>query len=276
MFRPGETVCVSDSKFGYHSMPLEKALGDMVTLLSPNPDVAERRVHTDSLIFSAINPIQGFREDQNCYKFRNFMLELDGPSLRDQWNYIQQLGIPFSACIFSGNKSLHFLISVDQDIPSEKLWRMFAEWILKIATFADQQVKNPSRSIRIPGAYREPGKQQKLLAYNGQVKLRDLYAWLCQFPSSKPRPAEKRKVESVRDPEKVKDWVKKRLKFGLDPTKGRNIQWFAIACEFALSGYSLDDTINILEDYFVPDRTFKEKEWKTALHSGFKHIYGRK
>jgi len=43
-----------------------------------------------------------------------------------------------------------------------------------------------------------------------------------------------------------------------------------------LAGYSEDDTIDYLANYFTPDRTFREKEWKTSIKSAFKYIYSRK
>jgi len=277
MFRPGETVCVSHNKYGYHSIPLENALNGIATLVSPNPDREFEKVETDRLTLVALNPIKGWREDLNCTAFRNFLIEMDYGPLNEQLAYADKIGLPYSAVVFSGNKSLHFLISLEQDLPNEEVWRVMAEWTLAIATAADQNTKNPSRQIRIPGAFREPGKKQLIVKNNGATKLADFAAWLAKHPDAKPRPPEKREISGEADFSKLKPWVKQRLAKGVVGFKsGRNKEWFAVACEFALAGYSEDEATEILSGYFSPERDFKEREWKTSIKSGFKYIYARK
>lgn len=277
MFRPGENVCVSHNKYGYHSIPLENALNGTVTMVSPNAEREFEYVDSDKLTLVALNPITGFREDLNCKAFRNFLIEMDYGPLPEQLAYAEKIGLPYSAVVFSGNKSLHFLISLDQDLPSEEVWRTMAEWTLAIATAADQNTKNPSRQIRIPGAFREPGKKQLMVRFKGATKLQDYAAWLAAHPDAKPRAPEKREISGTRDFSKVKPWVSVRLAAGnVGAKSGRNKEWFAIACEFALAGYTEDDTIDVLYEFFTPDRDFKEKEWKTSIHSAFKYIYARK
>jgi|SRR5581483_10813918 len=287
MFRPGETVCVSYNKYGYHSVPLQMALEGPVVLVPTEDSVAKRkitfeqgieRVSSDILTLVALNPIKGYRLDQHCTAFRNFLIEVDYGPLKEQKAYIDKLGLPYSACVFSGNKSLHFLVSLDTDLPSEKVYRLFSEWIRAIYTAADQNTINPSRSIRIPGAYREPGKKQILVEYKGPTKITDFVAWLNRYPDAKPKEREKRKVSDndKNSFDRVKDWVWDRLENGFDPTKGRNKQWFAIAIEFALAGYSEDDTIDKLGYYFQEDRDFREKEWLITIRSGFKYAYDGK
>lgn len=278
MFRPGETVCVSHNKYGYHSIPLENALNGVATLVSPNPDYPFEKVDTDSLLLVALNPIKGWRDDASVTAYRSFLIEMDYGPLAEQLAYADKIGLPYSAVVFSGSKSLHFLITLDQDLPSYEVYYLMAEWTLAIASAADQNTKNPSRSIRIPGALREPGKKQLIVKMKGQTKMADFAAWLAQHPDAKPKPPEKRQVSSTpNDLSKLKPWVKQRLAKGIVGAKsGRNKEWFAVACEFALAGISEDDTIDILYGYFSPDRDFKEREWKTSIKSAFKYVYARK
>lgn len=288
MFRPGETVSVSHNKYGYHSIPLEEALADKVVTLVPTEDSCAKRniewcpanfdsSHTDDLKLVALNPIKGWREDLNCTAFRNFLIEMDYGPLAEQLAYAKAIGLPYSAVVFSGNKSLHFLISLDTDLPNENVWRTMAEWTLAIATAADQNTKNPSRQIRIPGAMREPGKKQIIVDHRGPTPLKEFSQWLAAHPDAKPRPPEKRQVSGTPDFSKLKPWVPQRLAKGIVGAKsGRNKEWFAIACEFALAGYSEDDAMDFLSAYFTPDRDFKEREWKTSIKSAFKYIYARK
>lgn len=272
MFRPGERVCVSHNKYGYHSVPLESALADRVTLVSPDIRRKHEIFHTDRLTLVSLNPNAKWREDETCTAFRNILVEMDYGPLKQQLDHIKAIGLPYSAAIFSGNKSIHFLISLDQDFPSENVYRLFSQWILKAIPLADQKTFNPSRSIRIPGSYREPGKKQRLIEYNGPVKLVDLVAWLERHPEAKPVRGPLRDKKEEFDPNIIKPWVMERLQNGLDRRKGRSNQWFAIAFEFALSGISEDATLRILGGFFVPDRDFKEKEWKTTINSAFKHV----
>lgn len=275
MFKPGETVCVSHNKFGYHSVYLNTALNGPVTLVPPSDDIPRQYPQTDDLLLVALNPIKGYRQDINCTAFRSFLIEMDYGPLAEQMAYVKTMGMPYSAVVFSGNKSLHFLITLDTDLPSENVYRLFSEWILKIMPLADQNTKNPSRSIRIPGAYREPGKQQTLQEFNGLIKLTDLVTWLSKYPGAKPKPAEERVISEEPAYHKLKPWIKTALTDGVTQP-GRNKKWFSIAVEFALSGYEEDYTIGVLRQYFSPERDFKEKEWKTAIKSGFKWTYVNK
>ena len=279
MFRPGETVCVSHNQYSYHSIPLGNALDGLATLV-PTSDSATKRkltleqsiekIDTGQLIFCSLNPIKGYREDINCTAYRNFLIEVDYGPLKEQLAYIKNIGLPYSAVVFSGNKSLHFLVSLDQDLPSEDVYRLFSEWTLNVVSLADSKTKNPSRMIRIPGAYREPKKKQILVELKGKTKLDSLVTWLNKYPNSKPAGREKRTPSENPNFNNIKPWCVDLLVNGLKPDKGRNQQWYSIAMEFCLSGYSEDDTVGVLSQFFISDRDFKEREWKTCIRSAFK------
>lgn len=266
MFKEGESICVSDSQYGFHSIPLENVLNnEQVTLVSPNSKFEPRSVNTDELTMLALNPIRGFREDANCTSFRNFLIEIDDGSLKEQRRYLKTLNIPYSAIVFSGNKSLHTLISLDRDLPNEQAYREISEWILNIATFADQATKNPSRSIRIPGAYREPGKKQRIVEMVGKTSLTSLKEWLLTYPASRPKKYIKRQTSTHPDFDLANTWAAKIVKDGI--TTDRNNTWFKVAVEFFLAGYTFDDIVEKLGMYFTPERDFKKREWLTTLKS---------
>lgn len=272
MFIDGETICVSPNKYGYHSIPLENALNGQVTLLSPDQSRSIEYCDSSELLFVALNPIYGQRQDINCKTYRNFLVEMDTGTIKEQIDHINSLGLPFSAAVFSGNKSCHFLISLDQDLPNEKVYRTFGEWILNIIPLADPNCKNPSRSIRVPGAIRDNGNRQRLLKFNGKVKLTDLSAWLAKYKSLKPKGRTVKPVSDSPSLDNVAPWVGKALIEGIDRSRGRNKVWFTIACEFAIAGFDFDDTLNKLLPYFHEERDFKEKEWQAAIKSGCKYI----
>jgi hypothetical protein len=277
MFRPGERVCVSVDKFGYHSVPLENALSEKVTLVSPNGNVPARIVNSDDLTLVALNPMgHGYRTDENVCAYRNFLLELDTSSIATQIEYIKKLGIPYSTIVFSGSKSAHTVVSLSQDLPNEKIYRDFAEWMLNIYTFCDQAIKNPSRSTRIPGAMREGGKQQELLEYRGPVKTADLINWLKLHPNAKPKERQLAKRSEKPNIDRIKPWVAKKL---IDASNllisNRNRTWYSISIEFSLAGYSEEEIIFILEKYFVEQRDFTRREWLTTIKSGIKTVLSR-
>lgn len=277
MFREGETICVSPNKYGYHSITVSDAFKEDVMLLSTSfrdgKDINDciNVTKTDELKLVALNPIKGWRDDASCYKFRNFLIEMDQGPLAEQLAYIKKLGMPYSAVVFSGGKSLHFLVSLADDLPDEKTYRKVAEWILSIVTWADQNTKNPSRSIRIPGAKRDESRQA-LVQLVGPVPNNTLGQWLQKYPHLMPREAERRPITGEKRFPRMKPWMLKALNGEFPSDKGRNKTWFAIACEFVLAGFDEDDTFELLRDYFVPDRDFKEREWKTTIRSAFKYI----
>jgi len=281
MFRPEEQICISPNKYGYCSIPLDKAFSDRVTLVSTkHRDGApiEECLETypgESLQLVALNPIMGYRSDANVTAYRSFLIELDGDLLINQLNYVEDSGMPYSAVIFSGNKSLHFLITLTEDLSNKKAYDYVIEWILRIMYKADQATKNPSRSIRVPGAIRN-GKKQSLVKMKDRVSPEDLQKWLNRYPQAKPKVVTPRPKNNLKSFPSMRPWMQKALREGLDPSKGRNVQWFAIAVELFMNGFSEEEVIEELEGYFEEERDFKRREWITSIKSAGKYVSERK
>lgn len=288
MFREGETICISPNKYGYHSIPVLVAQREEVTLLATkfrdgielengttrqcSQEECLETYSTNELRLVALNPIKGWCDDASCYKWRNFLIEMDVGPLPEQLAYIKRLEMPYSAVVFSGGKSLHFLISLETDLPNEETYRKIAEWILTIVTMADQNTKNPSRRIRIPGVRRDD-KWQALVELKGAVTNEALGDWLRRYPDAMPKERERLPIRDNIGFPRMKPWMVKALHGEFPNDKGRNKTWFAIACEFAIAGFNEDESIELLRDYFQPDRDFKEREWITTIRSAFKYIY---
>lgn len=272
-YNEGEEICVSDCAGAYHSIEQNK-LGEDFLLISPKEGKEPRLCDEHRVILSAINPINGWRRDENVTAYRTFMIECDDMPLKKQWEYVNKMKFPFSYCCYSGGKSLHFALVLDEDIVSENVYKFTYEWILNIMKEADQQTKNPSRSVRFPGNIRrETGKKQKLLHMGERISPNKLRDWLNMFPNEKPIVKEKVKIKhSVPNYDGIKPWAKKALAKGVHNLDGsRNQTWMAIGCEFALNGYDLDDTIYILEQHFEEQHDFKKNEWETAVTSGWNY-----
>ncbi len=280
MFNPGEEVALSPDRFGFHSVSLDRAMGDRVTLMSTEfrdgkpIQECQRTYNSEDIQLVALNPIKGWRNDASCTAFRSFLVECDDMPLSQQLAYVKSMGLPYSAIVYSGGKSLHVLVTLSQDLPNEKTWRHVAEWILNAMPKADPNTKNPSRSIRIPGA-RRGDKRQKLVEIHGRIPHKTLYDWLKLHPKCEPKIVQPKPKNNLKSFPRMKPWMVKSLKDGEFPN-GRNQTWFAIAVEFFMNGYDQDSVIEVLEDYFTEDRDFKRKEWLTSIKSAGKYVEERK
>lgn len=274
LFNEGESICVSNSQFAYHSIPLKEALDGKITLKSSNEKVPLNYCDSSDLILCSINPINGFRNDSNVTAFRSFLIELDTGSIKDQIATIKHLKIPFSAQVFSGGKSVHTAIVLSEDLKDEKTWRYIAEWILNVVTLSDKLCKNPSRCIRIPGSYREPGKKQRIMSLKTRVTHKELMDWLNRYEHLRPKVFEKRPIqEGEADFSRLSPWARSMLKKGIVFKNGRNQTWYSMAYDFALAGFSEDQTIDALIKFFEEEHDFKEKEFLTAIKSAFKRVF---
>jgi hypothetical protein len=247
LFEKGETICVSHNQFGYHSINIDDLYKDKITLISPNG--RENDINFSQINLIAINPISGFRRDDNVTSYRSFLLELDEGSLKEQYDYIEKLKLPNSACVFSGNKSLHYLITLEKPLISKQIWQFYNNWILNVVSKADQQLKNPSRSIRFPMNRRLNNNHLQKLLY---IKKR--------IPTVK----KKFTVQSI------PNWVKEILEEGI--TVDRNKTWFRVAAVLATRNFDYEEVVEILDNFFEEDKDFKRREWITAIKSAFKHV----
>jgi hypothetical protein len=277
LFNEGETISVSPHVGGYHSVE-QSALNGDIHLIPPDEEKPPITIKEKDINLIAINPIKGYRRDENVTAFRTFLIENDKGTLEEQKKYIDESGIPYSACVFSGNKSLHFAIVLAEDLPSESVWRWFNQWILNILTKVDQQVKNPSRSIRFPGNMRRDGKKlmQSLVVMNGRIKQEDFFRWIYKYENLKPAKEKKfvqgsiyhNNIDASKVPEDIVDLLKGQI------TESRNDTWFYVACRLAKVGFDIQHTVSYLEQFFQEDRDFKRREWETCIKSAYKRVQG--
>lgn len=275
LFNDGEQICVSPNKYAFSSIP-QDVICESFSLESQNKDREIYTVSEDDLLLVAMNPIKGDRSDRNCTALRTFLIEIDDDDIYDQKKYIEELKMPYTVCVFSGNKSLHYGITLSEDLPSEDMWRDVNEWILNIVTRADQQTKNPSRSIRFPGNKRTDGKQlvQQLLDIKSRVDLDVLFDWLDQWPDKNPRIKKARARAKMAIPEgnstDLPSWMINNLNEGVGRKGSRNNEWFKIIATLAGRGYSEEGIMAALQFYFVPEHDFGLKEWGVIVKSAVK------
>jgi hypothetical protein len=276
-FKEGESFCISPNKYGYNSVTKEDI--NKGVYLQPHKGTNAKPVFCslDNATMLSLNPVKGERRDENVTALRSFLVEVDFGSLKEQYDYINSLKMPYSVAIFSGNKSIHFGIVLDDDLPDLDSYKVIAEWILRIADKADQMTKNPTRCIRFPNVIRkETGRLQKLLEVKGKVSYADLSTWLKKHPDKDPRieyNLKKRTSEVYyEDVTEIPAWVLEKLKFGVNEGNGRNNEWFIIFTHFAKAGLTEDEMVYKLEEYFSPERDFTLREWKTIAKSACRTI----
>lgn len=274
LFDEGESICVSNSQKAYRSIPLKQAMDGEITLIAQAEGQSDKICQSSDLILCSINPINGTRHDHNVTAYRTFLIEMDKCTIPEQIGTIKHLKMPWSAQVFSGGKSVHTCIVLSETLADEKTYRNIFQWIFNIATMIDKSCVNPSRMIRIPGAYREPGKKQRLISLKKRVTHKELFDWLNQYEHLRPIGKPKKEiVPGYADYDRLTQWAKNMMTKGINFKHGRNVTWFGLAAKFAEAGFTEEETIQELGKRFVEEHDFKEKEWLMTISSAFKKVY---
>jgi hypothetical protein len=126
-------------------------------------------------MFICANPLTGEmaptkdgKESRRCdaaIQYHRFaIVEFDGLPKQDQACFFLESGLPVAAIVDTGGKSLHGWIRVDCEDSTEwirDVHRVFADVLKPLG--ADPACRNAARLVRLPGAMRDNGKQQRLL-----------------------------------------------------------------------------------------------------------------
>jgi hypothetical protein len=219
------------------------------TLFEPNErtcfsrEVYETRLKENYItadLFFAINPLKDNRRDSNVTSFRNILCEFDNLTIPEQLEFIKKSGVPFTALTFSGSKSIHMIISLEKPLANIAEYRALVKRIYaKLAPHVDTSTGNPSRFSRIPGAIRDGGREQSLLACLKRVPNEKLEAWLGPAPKEIPR-------VSVPMPHKgISPRAFSFLRYGA-PAGAWNANLFKAALDLASAGYTQQEIIELV------------------------------
>ncbi len=224
--------------------------------------VSRVRARTDNMFF-AINALDATKDrqpteeyhradrarraDHNVICFRNFLIEMDFGALSDQERLIKDSGLPWSTCVASGGRSLHYLISL-RDPLSDRL--AYARLVKRIYSALSPRVKidvankNPSRFSRCPGAWRtDKNALQKLMAVRDRVDLAVLELWLKRFEPREVAPSvEAAQILNFRSPSRIFQSTEQFLKSGA-PAGEWNTGLFRAACNLFSVGVSFEEAI---------------------------------
>lgn len=197
LFDAGELAAFSENKYGTRP---SRAIYNGVKADKP---------------FFTINPIKpgSTRSIEGVKEFRNFLFEIDDDvtgkpvPLQTQRDIVQAAQLPWSTCVFSGNKSLHWIVSLEtplSDAVEYRMWWLMMETIVNKAAADlgyglkfDKNVKDPSRFSRAAGAVRisVDGKQlQTLEGIRGRHSNDEVIKWFTAngltFEDFAPKPTQ--------------------------------------------------------------------------------------
>lgn len=107
------------------------------------------------------------RADHNVVCLRNFLIELDNMPLESQISFVTSK-LPVSSIVYSGNKSYHFIVSLQEPLNSIQEYKDLSKRILSVIEGSDKSTINPSRLSRLPDVLRPDTKKMQTLEYLGQ------------------------------------------------------------------------------------------------------------
>lgn len=117
----------------------------------------------------------------NVTSFRNFAIEFDDDTLSEQKRKLGIAKPPISAVIFSGSKSLHTPIALEEGVTEDEYSAIFEaikQTLLKFDLKLDKQCKNPNRLTRAPFQLRHDNRvEQTLLGSRKRVPNQNLFDW---------------------------------------------------------------------------------------------------
>lgn len=176
LFNEGEWIVLGKTKYDVNSQP-----------------IADLPADKSGYQFFTLNPIMEgkTRADKHVKVFRNFLVEFDGLTLEEQKQEIVESGLPWATITFSGGKSYHCVISLQDPCKNEEEYRELVTWIYDAMPHADPSCKNPSRFSRIEGGINASTctKQGGIYACRPgeRITQKELIAWL-ETKCPKPQP----------------------------------------------------------------------------------------
>lgn len=200
------------------------------------------------------------RADCNVTCFRNFLFECDVGSIEEQLNRFSEIRFPFSTAVFSGGKSVHFVLSFDTPLSNASEYNQVAVRLMnKLSSLGvpiDTSTKNPSRLTRLGGAFRQDtDKIQTILKLNKRTSREEIANWygegLFEFTTSKQNIVYTGKP-NMRPIFTIE--MMQLINYGA-PSGQRNNRAFWLCCELIRRFKALlspDDLLSYLENFDLP------------------------
>lgn len=152
-WKPGERIFISAADAPYQ--PREFSIDEAVDLI----ESGRFPILSFSGLYCSFNPITGgHRRDSGVTDLRHVIIEWDSIPLNEQWSKVETAGIPVSAAIFSGSKSIHFWVRVDA--PNIEEYNERIKILTALFPDCDRKLLHPGAWTRLPGALRQTTTQE--------------------------------------------------------------------------------------------------------------------
>lgn len=259
LFDPGEYSCFADSPKGTRVFALEYYNRQSHSFFSINPLDGTKDRDPVEAYHHVLKPR---RADANVTAYRNILLEMDKDSLPSQLAFIQDIGLPYTSCVYSGGKSYHFILSLTRALPTRSEYDSLVKRLYRsLGNRIDSACKNPSRLSRCPDHLRrDKMKYQDLRELRDRVANEDLERWLIANEVAPPAPPTN--LLTMKSTELLSDWstsMDEAREFKKDewlhvplyrstwqfledgaPDGEWNLRLFKAACDVFQKGWTLD------------------------------------
>jgi hypothetical protein len=254
LFDEHETTCFAETAYGVQ-VPAK-----------PAREVIDTRYQ-----FFSINPLMERRLDVNVTAHRNILLECDHLPLRHQEGYLKALRLEWSTAVFSGGKSIHFIIALERPLADRDVYDAVVRRIHRVVLSADKMTKNPSRLSRYPGHLRQDkgGREQKIIGVRERVANQRLLDWLelHAIPDEvKKQPSTT--VLSGRGLGGLSHFTKNFIQNGA-PEGERNHRLFLSACNCREVGLDIEQAYEVLFPALSMLGRFSEREFFMTIRSAY-------
>lgn len=251
LFRSGEYTCMGH-RFENKTFPVSK--------------IAESHEYV------SINPMKKgtTRKGINVTRFSNFLFEMDKYNKKEQAAIIKRSGLPWSTAVDSGNKSLHFIVALEEDLGERSLYTAYFKAINSVLTKygadIDEGCKDPGRFTRSPFGVntkdslveRKPNihdRVQKVAAVKGRVTQKQLDNWLeandVNVLDFVEVPVVRSEIKGSTSNAEIAlkfDWIDKYILKSHPPYEDGNYNYqFAMACGLLRAGCTADE----IKSYYI-------------------------
>lgn len=216
-------------------------------------------VEVNDALFFSINPMKDKRADANITTYRNVLIEFDTVPPGEQMDLLAY--VPLSTLLWSGGKSYHAVISLEEPLRSRDEYDRLVRRIQRKLPLMDKSTGNPSRFSRMPGGIRDSGQVQRLIEVRTRISSESIEAWLGPEPQAQ-----------VADTTEVPDdyippWTRSYLRLGSNPGS-RNRDLFKAACDLVRAGLEFDEIYELT----APVADLNRKEMILCIRSAIKTV----
>jgi hypothetical protein len=177
IFEPSEWTCFAENAFGTETMSVEQTPASSVVYFCINPLVPRSR-----------------RCDANVVQLRNLLFECDTAPLEVQLQVLRDCGLPWASITYSGKKSYHAILSLEEPVPTKEDYKALHKTIREVLNrnlhggTIDASNANPSRFSRYPGNFRPDTSQLQapLPSAARRCTKRELLQWLTEHQATVP------------------------------------------------------------------------------------------